>query len=164
MIYDIIRNDRLHKTNYMKQTASKRSGRNVPSVSMYRHFPSPPPWLMGNWHVTANVWHNCVLPVRNSPNISVIEPVSRPPPSNLSNSREPDVRNTISARLWWKSVADRKPIGTYLPASSSNLSTLPSEKPFISLKCKDQQEINFNSVKFWCSNIPCMLRHVVACS
>ena len=31
------------------------------------------------WQVTANVWHICVFPVLNSPNISVIEPVSIPP-------------------------------------------------------------------------------------
>lgn len=63
-------------------TASRRSGLNVPSVSMYRHLPSPPPCEIGSWHVTANVWHSCVFPVRNSPNTSVIEPVSMPPPSN----------------------------------------------------------------------------------
>lgn len=123
------------------RTANKRSGRNVPSVSMYKHFPSPPPWLIGNWHVTANVWHNCVLPVRNSPNISVIEPVSMPPPSNLSSSREPDVRYTISALLWWKSDADKNPIGTNFPASSNSLSTLASENPLISLKCMTMNKI-----------------------
>jgi len=35
------------------------------------------------WQVTANVWHNCVLPVLNSPKISVIEPVSKPPNKNI---------------------------------------------------------------------------------
>jgi len=38
------------------------------------------------WQVTASVWQICVFPVRNSPNISVILPVSIPPPSSLSNS------------------------------------------------------------------------------
>ena len=75
-----------------------RSGRNVPSVSMNRHLPSPPPCSIGSWHVTASVWHSCVLPVRNSPNTSVSEPVSSPPPSSVSISFEPVVRCSMSAR------------------------------------------------------------------
>lgn len=31
------------------------------------------------WHETARWWQSCVFPVRNSPYISVMEPVSRPP-------------------------------------------------------------------------------------
>ena len=31
------------------------------------------------WHVTASMWQICVLPVRNSPYISVMEPDSTPP-------------------------------------------------------------------------------------
>ena len=31
------------------------------------------------WHVTQRVWHNWVFPERNSPYISVIDPVSIPP-------------------------------------------------------------------------------------
>ena len=42
-------------------------GLNVPSVSMYMALPSAPPWSSGSWHVTASVWHSCVLPVLNSP-------------------------------------------------------------------------------------------------
>ncbi len=76
---------------YRSATASKRSGLNVPSVSMYKHLPSPPPTSMGNWQVTAKVWHNCVFPVRNSPKSSVRDPVSMPPCNNLSNSFEPVV-------------------------------------------------------------------------
>jgi len=34
---------------------------------------------MLTWQVTAKVWHNWVLPVLNSPKISVIDPVSKPP-------------------------------------------------------------------------------------
>ncbi|KAE9533850.1 hypothetical protein AGLY_008929, partial [Aphis glycines] len=44
-----------------------------------------------NNKVTAKVWQICVLPVLNSPNISVIEPVSIPPPNRRSNSFEPVV-------------------------------------------------------------------------
>lgn len=111
---------------------------------MYRHFPSPPPWLTGNWHVTANVWHNCVLPVRNSPKTSVIDPVSMPPPSNLSNSREPLVSWMISERFWWNSVAVVNPIGTNFAASAIILSALPSEIPLIVLtKCQKKNYRNF---------------------
>ena len=46
--------------------------------------------LIFTWHVTARVWHSCVLPVLNSPNISVMEPVSIPPCNSLSNSFEPE--------------------------------------------------------------------------
>jgi hypothetical protein len=35
---------------YRSATANKRSGRKVPSVSMYKHFPSAPPWSMGNYN------------------------------------------------------------------------------------------------------------------
>ena len=42
------------------------------------------------WQVTARVWHIWVFPVRNSPNISVILPVSTPPPSSLSSSYNHD--------------------------------------------------------------------------
>ena len=42
------------------------------------------------WQVTARVWHIWVFPVRNSPNISVILPVSTPPPSSLSSSYNND--------------------------------------------------------------------------
>lgn len=59
--------------------ATRRSGRNVPSVSMYRARPSPPPAVMDIWHVTHSVWQSCVFPVRNSPKSSVMEPVSMPP-------------------------------------------------------------------------------------
>lgn len=114
-------------------TANSLSGRNVPSVSMYKHFPSPPPWLTGNWHVTAIVWHNCVLPVRNSPNTSVIEPVSMPPPSNLSSSRDPVVNWMISERFKWNSVAVVNPIGTNFAASAIILSAFPSAMPLIVL-------------------------------
>lgn len=31
------------------------------------------------WHVTQSVWHSCVFPQRNSPYISVMDPVSMPP-------------------------------------------------------------------------------------
>lgn len=70
------------------------------------------------WHVTASVWQSCVFPVRNSPNISVIEPVSMPLFSNLSSSLEPVVIWMISDRFWWNSVAVVNPIGTSLMASA----------------------------------------------
>lgn len=76
---------------YLSATASNLSGLNVPSVSIYKHFPSAPPKLIGNWHVTAIVWHNWDLPVRNSPNNSVIDPVSIPPFKSLSSSFDPVV-------------------------------------------------------------------------
>ena len=40
---------------YLSATASNLSGLNVPSVSMYKHFPSAPPWSMGSWKQTVNV-------------------------------------------------------------------------------------------------------------
>lgn len=130
---------------------------------MYMHFPSPPPWLIGNWQVTANVWHNCVFPVQNSPNTSVIEPVSMPPPSNSSNLRKPVVKYTSSVHLRWWSDADRKPNGTYFPASSNILSTLASENPLISLKWV-RKHIWFSFIENWKSftkfkeNVRCMRR------
>ena len=36
------------------------------------------------WHVTQRVWHNWVFPERNSPYISVIDPVSIPPVAGMS--------------------------------------------------------------------------------
>lgn len=68
--------------------------------------------------MTANVKHNWVFPVRNSPNISVMLPVSIPPPSSLSSSLDPVVTWTSSARFWWYSVAVEKPIGTNFWASA----------------------------------------------
>lgn len=47
--------------------AVMRSGRKVPSESMYAALPSPPPSDLGICAVTHSVWHICVLPVRNSP-------------------------------------------------------------------------------------------------
>jgi len=38
-------------TDYLSATASNRSGLNVPSESMYRHLPSPPPISTGNWKI-----------------------------------------------------------------------------------------------------------------
>ena len=73
--------------------------------------------LILTWHVTASVWHIWVFPVRNSPKISVIEPVSIPPPRSLSSSFDPVVTWTISDRFWWNSVAVVKPIGTSFPHS-----------------------------------------------
>lgn len=57
-----------------------------------------------------------------------------PPPSNLSSSREPVVKKTISERLWWNSVAEKNPIGTNLCASANSFSTFTSENPLIALK------------------------------
>ena len=85
---------------------------NVPSVSMYRHFPSPPPMSNGSWHVTARVWHIWLLPVLNSPNISVMEPVSTPPARSVSSCFEPVVMDISSLRRWCISVAVVNPIGT----------------------------------------------------
>ncbi len=53
-----------------------------------RHLPSPPPWSIGSWHVTASVWQSCVLPVLNSPNISVMDPVSMPPCESKQASKK----------------------------------------------------------------------------
>ena len=38
-----------------KNSPNRRSDLKVPSVSIYMHFPSPPPISMGIWHVTAMV-------------------------------------------------------------------------------------------------------------
>lgn len=88
---------------YLSAIAKSRTGRNVPSVSMYKHFPSPPfisigscrqpivqdviSWYMRGrrerdirtWQVTASWWQIWDLPVLNSPYNSVILPVSIPP-------------------------------------------------------------------------------------
>lgn len=66
--------------------------------------------------MTASVWHICVFPVLNSPKISVIDPVSRPPPRSLSSSEDPVVTVMISDRRWWYSVAVENPIGTSFAA------------------------------------------------
>lgn len=117
---------------YLSATASKRTGRKVPSVSMYKHLPSPPPILTGNWHVTASVWHNCDFPVLNSPKSSVIAPVSIPPrnkggqrvlikvcihqprlpPKSASSCFDPVVICTSSERRACTSVALWNPRGT----------------------------------------------------
>jgi len=46
-------------------------------------FPPVNPLFPAIWVVTQSVWDNCVLPVRNSPNASVIAIDSSPPPINL---------------------------------------------------------------------------------
>ena len=53
--------------------------------------------------MTHNVWHIWVLPVLNSPNSSVIELLSNPPPSNVSNSFEPDVIR-VNFFLSWRAI------------------------------------------------------------
>lgn len=63
--FEVVKTKKI-RTN-LSATARRRSGRNVPSVSIHRHFPSAPPISIGNWQVTANVWHNWLFPVRNSP-------------------------------------------------------------------------------------------------
>ncbi|KAL4945951.1 hypothetical protein BDV06DRAFT_183699, partial [Aspergillus oleicola] len=49
-----------------------RSGRNVPSVSMYATLPSAPPISRGSCATTDMVCESCVLPQRNSPNTSLM--------------------------------------------------------------------------------------------
>ena len=88
----------------------------MPSVSINRHFPSPPPMSNGSWQVTARVWQIWLLPVRNSPKISVTEPVSMPPARRVSSCFEPVVIEINSLRRWCISVAVVKPIGTSLEA------------------------------------------------
>lgn len=99
------------------------------------YFPWAPPWLMGSWQVTNKVWHNCVLPIPDSTKTSTIVPVSIPLPlRNLSTSLDPLVIQTNSFLLSRISAADIKPIGTDSETISSNLSTLLSLNPLISLK------------------------------
>lgn len=74
--------------------------------------------IIFTWQVTAKVWQICVLPVLNSPNISVIEPVSIPPPNRRSNSFDPVVNWMISDLLRWNIVAEVKPSGTIFDASA----------------------------------------------
>ncbi|KAH3668955.1 hypothetical protein OGAPHI_002710 [Ogataea philodendri] len=110
--------------------ATNLIGLNVPSVSMYKHFPSPPPLSIGSWQVTARVWQSCDFPVLNSPNTSVMAPVSTPPPRSVSSCLDPVVRQISSDLLWWNSVAVVNPRGTSLDASINNLSAFNSEIPF----------------------------------
>ncbi len=70
----------------------------------------------GSWHVTASVWQIWDFPVRNSPKISVTEPVSTPPARRVSSCLEPVVMEMSSERRWCISVAVVKPIGTSLDA------------------------------------------------
>ena len=109
---------------------------------------------MCTWQVTAKVWQSCVFPVRNSPKISVMDPVSIPPsqegrtlrfttfslspwhssnipPSSLSSSFDPVVSWMISDRRWWNSVAVVNPMGTSFAASPCILSALASLIPLI---------------------------------
>ena len=73
----------------------------------------------GSWQVTARVWQICDFPVRNSPKISVMEPVSMPPARRVSSCLEPVVMDINSARRSCMSVAVVKPIGTILFAVES---------------------------------------------
>ena len=51
-----------------------------PSLSLsHRTLPFAPPMLRGSCAATQSVWQICVLPVRNSPKISVMACVSMPP-------------------------------------------------------------------------------------
>jgi hypothetical protein len=71
--------------------SATRSGRKAFSVSRMMTFPAAPPCSLLSCAVTAMVAHSCVFPVRNSPNTSVTEPVSTPPPSTASSSFDPVV-------------------------------------------------------------------------
>ncbi|KAL4954917.1 hypothetical protein BDW69DRAFT_162184 [Aspergillus filifer] len=62
-----------------------RSGRNVPSVSMYATFPSAPPMSRGSWATTDMVCESWVLPQRNSPKTSLMLMLWKPPPRIESN-------------------------------------------------------------------------------
>ena len=84
--------------------------------------------------MTHNVWHICVFPVRNSPNNSVIELLSKPPPNKVSNSLEPDVILTNFLR---SSRATELGFIPYFKISSTTfiiLSIFASERPFIKTK------------------------------
>jgi hypothetical protein len=125
--------------------AWRRSGRKVPSVSMYSAFPSPPPWSIVIWQVTHSVWQICVLPVRNSPNISVILPVSIPPgrQRTVSNQRTRCAcaqQYRQASRRGRKSPWSKRPyhfesLGTLSPAGGKHSANdrwshyLPSESP-----------------------------------
>ncbi len=76
----------------------------------------------GSWQVTARVWQICDFPVRNSPNISVTEPVSMPPASRVSSCLEPVVMEMSSERRWCISVAVVKPMGTSFEAAREGIS------------------------------------------
>ena len=97
----------------------------IPSVSMYKHFPSPPPMSTGNWQVTAKVWQSWLLPVRNSPNNSVIDPVSMPPWRSLSNSLEPVVicnfKQNGNRRLRMRNFVDNWQISVMICKWTQNL-------------------------------------------
>jgi len=90
--------------------------------------PSAPPSEMGIWHVTQRVWQSCVLPVRNSPNTSVRDPVSIPPSRSLSNSVDPVVSVTSDFRSSRASAAVLKSMGTKVLTISFSLTTFASER------------------------------------
>ncbi|TBU45120.1 hypothetical protein BD309DRAFT_956983, partial [Dichomitus squalens] len=87
------------------------------------------------------VWHICDFPVRNSPNSSVIAPVSMPPPRRASRFFEPVVMCTSSARRACTSVALWKPRGMIFKASGREaapsakiLSAFCSEMPLMAIR------------------------------
>lgn len=63
-------------------------GYKVRSVSMYMTFPPVYPVSVGSWAVTQSVWASCVFPVRASPNTSVIDMDSTPPPRILLTTKD----------------------------------------------------------------------------
>ena len=110
------------------------SGLKEPSVLIYNALSAAPPFSPGNWHVTYNVWHIWVFPNLNSPNNSVIESLSIPPPYNLSNSDEPVVKYTKFFLFSKYMLLGVKPIWHIIKHASIIFSTFISERPFIILK------------------------------
>jgi hypothetical protein len=55
------------------------------NAPMYATLPSPPPWLLGSWAITARVCASCVFLQRNSPNTSLMLQDWKPPAKMVSH-------------------------------------------------------------------------------
>ena len=76
------------------RAADGRAGserRGARAVSMKSTRPAAPPSSWASWALTQSVSANCVLPEPASPKISVIVPISIPPPMSASKAAEPVV-------------------------------------------------------------------------
>mmetsp|Transcript_119745 Transcript_119745/g.344091 ORF Transcript_119745/g.344091 Transcript_119745/m.344091 type:complete len:237 (-) Transcript_119745:16-726(-) len=131
---------------------TRRSGRNVPSVSMYKALLSPPPLSMGNWQATQSVWQSCVFPQRNSPKISVICPVSMPPPRRPSSCADPVVICTMFLRICNISAALTIRMGTNCLAAAMIRAAFWSPIPLTSVNFRSGMNAIVSTQWIPCSN------------
>ena len=73
------------------RAAGDSERRGARAVSMKSTRPAAPPSSWASWALTQSVSANCVLPEPASPKISVIVPISIPPPMSASKAAEPVV-------------------------------------------------------------------------